>query len=52
MNYLVYRLSDLIADLNKKPRFWNKKAKNKYIIEYKDHYYHLIRNIVIDDILK
>ncbi len=52
MNYLVYRLSDLIADLNKNPRFWNKKAKNKYIQEYSDHYFPFKRNIVIDDVLK
>ncbi len=52
MNYLVYHLSDLIADLNKTPRFWSKKAKNKYIEEYKDHYYPFKRNLVIDDILK
>lgn len=52
MNILVYNLSDLIADLNKTPRFWNKKAKSKYIQEYKDHYYPIKRNIVINDILK
>lgn len=52
MNYLVYLLSGLIADLNKTPRFWNKKAKNKYIQEYKDHYYTFKRSIVIDNILK
>ena len=52
MNYMVYRLSDLIANLNNKPRFWSKRAKNKYIEEYKDHYYPFKRNIVIDDILK
>ncbi|MBC5836016.1 hypothetical protein G6N05_14105 [Flavobacterium sp. F372] len=52
MNYLVYHLSNLIADLNKTPRFWSKKAKNKYIEEYKDHYYPFKRNIVINNILK
>lgn len=52
MNYLVYRLSDLIADLNKNPRFWNQKAKNKYIQEYSDHYFPFKRNVVIDDVLK
>lgn len=51
-NYMVYRLSDLIVDLNRNSRFWSKKAKNKYIFEYKDHYYSYKRNIVIDDILK
>ncbi len=52
MNYLVYRLSDLIVDLNQSPRFWTKKAKLKYVEEYKDHYYTFKRNIVISDILK
>ena len=51
MNYLVYRLSDLIVDLNQSPRFWNQKAKLKYIEEYKDHYYSFKRNIIIDNIL-
>lgn len=52
MNYLVYRLSDLIADLNQNPRFWSQKAKKKYIQEYSDHYFTFKRNIIIEDVLK
>lgn len=52
MNYLVYHLSDLIADLRYSPRFWTKKAKLKYIKEYQDHYIPFKRQITIDAILK
>lgn len=52
MNYLVYQLSNQIVNLDKYPRFWSKKAKNKYINKYKDHCYLFRRNILIDNILK
>lgn len=52
MNYLAYRLSNLIADLKIYPRFWSKKTKMLYLKEYGDHYFSYTRNIVIDDVLK
>lgn len=52
MNYLAYRLSNLIADLILYPRFWTKKTKLLYLKDYGDHYFPYTRNIKIDDILE
>lgn len=52
MNYLVYKISDVIVDINEKPKFWIKKQKKKYLKEFKNDYYPFKRNILIDDILK
>lgn len=50
-NYLVYHLSDLVADLNHKPRFWDKAAKMTYLEEYRDHYVPFKRDLIVNDIL-
>lgn len=50
-NYLVYHLSDLVADLNKRPRFWNKATKMEYLKNYGDHYIPFKRDLIINDIL-
>lgn len=52
MNYLAYRLSNLIADLKIYPRFWTKRIKLLYLKDYANDYFPYTRNITIDDILE